>query len=128
MSFHVHLKKILVHIVISKMLCLNFSGAQESIPHNLCSRYDNPIIWFLAPIDCSKILALSRSLLVKGVSGVMSPPPIHYTVATQVRSRMATKYGRSNGSFPRVLACSAGGPGFDSWLRHNILRCSMERM
>ena len=32
-------------------------------------------------------------------------------VATQVRSRMATKYGRSNGSFHRVLACSAGVPG-----------------
>jgi hypothetical protein len=32
-------------------------------------------------------------------------------VATQVRSRMATKYGCSNGSFHRVLACSAGGPG-----------------
>jgi hypothetical protein len=28
-------------------------------------------------------------------------------VATQVRSRMTTKYGRSNGSFHRVLACSA---------------------
>ncbi len=46
-------------------------------------------------------------------------------VATQVRSRMATKYDRSNGSFHRVLACSAGGPGFDSPLRSNILRCSM---
>jgi hypothetical protein len=42
-------------------------------------------------------------------------------VAAQVRSRMATKYGRSNGSFHRVLACSAGSPGFDSRLRHNIL-------
>ena len=30
---------------------------------------------------------------------------------------MATKYGRSNGSFHRVFACSAGGPGFDSRLR-----------
>jgi hypothetical protein len=49
-------------------------------------------------------------------------------VATQVRFRMATKYGRSNGSFHRVLACSAGGPGFDSPLRRNILRYSMERM
>jgi hypothetical protein len=49
-------------------------------------------------------------------------------VATQVRSRMATKYSRSNGSFHRVLACSAGGPGFDARLRHNILRYSMERM
>ncbi len=49
-------------------------------------------------------------------------------VATQVRSRMAIKYGRSNGTFHRVLACSAGGPGFDSRLRHYILRCSMERM
>jgi hypothetical protein len=45
--------------------------------------------------------------------------------ATQVRTRMATKYGRSNGSFHRVLACSAGGPGFDSPLRRNNLRCSM---
>jgi hypothetical protein len=49
-------------------------------------------------------------------------------VAAQVRSRMATKYGPSIGSFHRVLACSAGGPGFDSWLRRNILRCSMQRM
>jgi hypothetical protein len=48
-------------------------------------------------------------------------------VATQVRSRMATKYGRSNGSFHRVLASSAGGPGFDSRLRHNTLRCSMQK-
>jgi hypothetical protein len=48
-------------------------------------------------------------------------------VATQVRSRMATKYGRWNGSFHRVLACSAGGPGFDSRLRHNTLRCSMQK-
>jgi hypothetical protein len=41
---------------------------------------------------------------------------------------MATKYGRSNGSFQkRVLACSAGGPGFDSRLRHNILRCSIQK-
>jgi hypothetical protein len=45
-------------------------------------------------------------------------------VATQVRSRMATKYSRLNGSFHRVLACSAGGPGFDSRLRRNILRYS----
>jgi hypothetical protein len=50
------------------------------------------------------------------------------SVATQVRFRMATKYGRSNGSFHRVIACNAGSPGFDSRLRHNILRCSMERM
>ncbi len=49
-------------------------------------------------------------------------------VAAQVRSRIATKYGRSNGFFHRVLACSAGGPGFDSRLRRNILRCSMQRM
>jgi hypothetical protein len=48
-------------------------------------------------------------------------------VAAQVRSRMATKYGYSNGSFQRVLACSAGGPGYDSRLRHNILRCSMQK-
>jgi hypothetical protein len=48
-------------------------------------------------------------------------------VAAQVRSRMATKYGRSNGSFHRVLACSAGGPGSDSLLRRNILRCSMQK-
>jgi hypothetical protein len=48
-------------------------------------------------------------------------------VAAQVRSRMATRYGRSNGSFHRVLACSAGGPGFDSRLRHSILRCSMQK-
>jgi hypothetical protein len=48
-------------------------------------------------------------------------------VATQERSRMATKFGRSNGSFHRVLACSAGGPGFDSRLRHNTLRCSMQK-
>ena len=48
-------------------------------------------------------------------------------VATQVISRMATKYGRSNGSIHRVLACSAGGPGFDSRLRHNTLRCSMQK-
>jgi hypothetical protein len=27
----------------------------------------------------------------------------------------------------KVLACSAGGPGFDSRLRHNILRCSMQK-
>ena len=40
---------------------------------------------------------------------------------------MATKYGRSNGSFHRVLACSAGGPGFDSRLRHNTLRCSIQK-
>ena len=33
---------------------------------------------------------------------------------------MATKYGRSNGSFHRVLACSAGGPGFDSRLRRLV--------
>jgi hypothetical protein len=46
-------------------------------------------------------------------------------VAAQFRSQMATKYGSSNGSFQRVLACSAGGPGFDSRLRRNILRCSM---
>jgi hypothetical protein len=51
-----------------------------------------------------------------------------HIVATQVKSRMATEYGRLNGSFHRVFACSAGGPGFDSRLRHNILRCSMERM
>jgi hypothetical protein len=46
--------------------CLNFSGAQESIPRNrsasLCSlagRYGNPISTrFLAPIDCLKIPAL----------------------------------------------------------------------
>ena len=56
------------------------------------------------------------------------PPGMYCIVAAQERSRMATKYGRSNGSFHRVLACSAGGPGFDSRLRHNILRCSMERM
>ncbi len=48
-------------------------------------------------------------------------------LAAQVRSQMATKYGRSNGSFHRVLACSARGPGFDSRLRHNILRCSMQK-
>jgi hypothetical protein len=48
-------------------------------------------------------------------------------VAAQVRSRMATKYGRSNGSCHRVLACSAGGTGFDSRLRCNILRCSMQK-
>ncbi len=37
-------------------------------------------------------------------------------VAAQVRSRMATKYGRSNGSFHRVIACSSGGPGsIPSW-------------
>ncbi len=48
-------------------------------------------------------------------------------VATQIRSRMATKFGRSNGSFHRVLACSAGGPGLDSRLRHNTLRCSMHK-
>ncbi len=51
-----------------------------------------------------------------------------HAVAAQVRSRMITKYGRSNGSFHRVLACSAGGPGLDSRLRHTILRCSMQRM
>jgi hypothetical protein len=39
---------------------------------------------------------------------------------------MATKYDHSNGSFHRVLACSAGGPGFDH-LRHNILRCCMQK-
>jgi hypothetical protein len=38
---------------------------------------------------------------------------------------MATKYSRSNGSFHRLLACSAGGPGFDFPLRRNNLRCSM---
>jgi hypothetical protein len=52
---------------------------------------------------------------------------LHAEAPPQVRSRMATKYGRSNGSFHRVLACSAGGPGFDSRLRHNILRCSMQK-
>ncbi len=40
---------------------------------------------------------------------------------------MTTKYGHSNGSFHRALACSAGGPGFDSRLGHNILRCSMQK-
>jgi hypothetical protein len=40
---------------------------------------------------------------------------------------MATKYGRSNGSFHRVLACSAGGPGFKSPLRRNTLRCSIQK-
>ncbi len=35
---------------------------------------------------------------------------------------------RSNGSLHRMLACCAGGPGFDSRLRRNILRCSMQRM
>jgi hypothetical protein len=49
-------------------------------------------------------------------------------VAAQVRSRMASKNGRSNGSFHRVHACSAGGPRFDSRLRRNILRCSLQRM
>ncbi len=39
---------------------------------------------------------------------------------------MATNYGRSNGSFQRVLPCSAGGPGFDSQLSHILLRCSMQ--
>jgi hypothetical protein len=34
-------------------------------------------------------------------------------LAAQARSRMATKYGRWNGSFHRVLACSAGGPWLD---------------
>jgi hypothetical protein len=48
-------------------------------------------------------------------------------LAIQVRSRKATKYGRSNGSFHRVLACSAGGPGSESPLRRNILRCSMQK-
>ncbi len=32
-----------------------------------------------------------------------------------------------NGSLHRVFACSAGGPGFDSRLRRNILRCSMQK-
>ncbi len=35
-------------------------------------------------------------------------------VAAQVRSRMAIRYGRSNGSVHKVVACRAGGPGFDS--------------
>ncbi len=47
-------------------------------------------------------------------------------VAAEVRSRMATKHSRSNCSFHWVLACNAGGPGFDSPLRRNILRCSMQ--
>ncbi len=34
----------------------------------------------------------------------------------------------SNGTLHRVFACSEGGPGFDSQLRRNILRCSMQRM
>ncbi len=59
---------------------------------------------------------------------VCSQTLIQVNVAAQVRSRMATIYGRLNGSFHRVLACSAGGPGFDSRLRRNILRCSMQRM
>ncbi len=49
-------------------------------------------------------------------------------VAAQVRSRIETNDGCSNGSFHRVLASSAGGPGFDSRLRLNIFRCSMQRM
>jgi hypothetical protein len=49
-------------------------------------------------------------------------------VAAQTRSpRMSPKYRRSNGSFHRVLACSAGSPGFDSRVRYNILRCSMQK-
>jgi hypothetical protein len=48
-------------------------------------------------------------------------------VAKQSEIPNGNKYGHSNGSFHRVLACSAGGPGFDSRLRHNILRCSMQK-
>ncbi len=48
-------------------------------------------------------------------------------VVAQVRSRMATKYGRSIGSFHRVLACNAGGPGFYSRLRLNIFNCPMQK-
>ncbi len=48
-------------------------------------------------------------------------------VAAQVRSQMASQYDRSNGSFHRVLACSAGGPGFNSWLRHSIIKCSIQK-
>ncbi len=49
-------------------------------------------------------------------------------VAVEVRSQMASQYGCSNGYFYRVLACSAGGPGFESRMRRKILRCSMQRM
>ncbi len=35
---------------------------------------------------------------------------------------------RSNGSLHRVFTYGAGGPEFDSPLRRNILRCSMQRM
>ncbi len=52
----------------------------------------------------------------------------HSAVAAQLRSRMATEYSSSNGSFHTVLACSAGSPGFDSRLIHIILRCSIQRM
>ncbi len=40
---------------------------------------------------------------------------------------MATKYGRSNGSFHKALACSAGGPEFNSQLKHNIVRCFIQK-
>ncbi len=49
-------------------------------------------------------------------------------VAAQAEILYGNSIRRSNGSLHRVLACSAGGPGFDSRLRHNILRCSMQRM
>jgi hypothetical protein len=40
---------------------------------------------------------------------------------------MATYYGRSHGSFHRLLACSAGCPGFEFPLRRDVLRCSMKK-
>ncbi len=48
-----------------ELVFLNVKGAQESIPEidpaslrSLADRYDNPTPnWFLAPMDCLKILA-----------------------------------------------------------------------
>jgi hypothetical protein len=53
--------------------------------------------------------------------------PKYTFVVAQLRSRIAIIFDRSNFSFHRVLACSAGGPGFDSRLRRHILRCSMQK-
>jgi hypothetical protein len=57
--------------ILKQAVFLNFYGAQKSIPRNRClcsvtGRYENPIpIWFLAPVDCSKIPAqLTEQYLV----------------------------------------------------------------
>jgi hypothetical protein len=80
-----------------------------------------PVWVYHVPRPC--IFALLHISLLKWREDILpcvsTPPPLslpspsldRYStyVAAQVRSRMTTKYGRSNGSFHRVLACSAGG-------------------